>query len=70
MKRWQRRVRYMIKDGIDQATIDATQGTLNEYTARYDALLDLSSSSDDDDGGGGGGGGCGGASGGGMITNG
>ena len=63
----------MIKDDIDQATIDAAQGALNEYTAHYGygALPDLSDD-DDDDGGGGGGGGGGdsGASGGGMIANG
>ena len=69
MKRWQRRVRNMIKDDIDQVTINAAQGTLNEYTTCYDALLDLADD-DDDDGGGGGGGGGGGASGGGIIANG
>ena len=57
----------MVKDDIDQATINAAQGTLNEYAARYDALLDLSNG---DCGGGGGGGGASGASGGGMIANG
>ena len=62
----------MIKDDIDQATIDAAQGTLNEHTARYGygALTDLSDDDDDGGGGGGGGGGDGGVSGGGMIANG
>ena len=54
----------MIKDDIDQVTINAAQGTLNEYTARYDALLDLS---DDDDDAGGAGASAGGV---GMIANG
>ena len=55
----------MIKDGIDEATIDATRAQLGMYKARYGKLPDLSSNDDDSDGGGGSGGG-----GGGMITNG
>ena len=56
----------MIKDGIDEATINATRGFVKIYTERYDELLDLSSEDDGSDSGGGSGGGGGG----GLITNG
>ena len=63
MKRYERRLRNMIKDANDQATIDATRALLDMYTARYDELLDLSSSDDESDG-------SGRAGGGDIITNG
>ena len=65
MKRYQRRLKNLIKDGMDEAIIDATRAQLGIYTERYNELLDLSSDDDGSDSGGGSGGG-----GGGMITNG
>ena len=65
MKRYQRRLKNLIKDGMDEAIIDATRAQLDIYTARYYELVDLSS----DDGGSDSGGGSGGG-GGGYITNG
>ena len=54
MKRYQRRLKNMIKGGINEATIDATRAQLEVHTARYGELLDISSSDDESDGGGGG----------------
>ena len=62
MKRYQRRLKNMIKDGIDEANTDATRAQLEIYTARYDELLDISSYDLRERRGGGGGGG------GGMVT--
>jgi hypothetical protein len=65
MKRYERRLKNMIKDGMDEASIEETETQLGMYKARYYELLDLDSDDDGSDSGGGSGGG-----GGGMITNG
>jgi len=65
MRRYEKRLKNMIKDGMDEGVINATRGFVKVYTERYYHLLDLSSDDDGSDSGGGSGGG-----GGGMITNG
>ena len=67
MKRHEKRLKNMIKDGMDEGIINATRGFVKVYTERCYHLLDESSDDDGSDSGGGSGGGDGGHA---RLTNG
>ena len=58
MKRWQKRLKNMLKDGYDDGhpMVNNAKATIAACEQRYCELLDDESDSDDEGGGGGGGG--------------